>query len=339
MAKRATMTALQQSESSVVSTDRPAMKRIDPLFVWWLVGLICATPLAVAAIGAVSARPIADDYSLMSKVATQGFVGTFSTYMNHWTPLYSMIGVLAGGTAMLGKNFIPVASCGLLILIVVVAGVVWRTWSSGASSVPTPVAAICISTGMVGSFASTHYPSAPILFGALLWATAWVPHVVPILLAPLVLLLALKVHGRLGVVVSIIAGLATAGFGFVETAIVVSMVVMTRVGAVASWWATATTRSARLPHRSRCWPGRRSCDCLCPAGDGCSKSCLRHFGSRRRTSSRSRHPLLCIARAPQFRSRRPVACHTPRRGPRSHSQRPSLVILSGHAPLSSGALW
>jgi len=202
------------------------MKRIGP-FVWWIVSLICGTPLAIAAIGAVSARPISDDYSLMRKVATEGLAGAFSDYMHNWTPLYSMIGVLAGGTAWLGKNFFPVASCGLLILIVVVGGVVWRTWSLGASWVPTPVAALVLSTGMVGSFYSIHYPAAPILFSALFWATAWVPHVVPMLLAPLTLLLALRVRGRLGVAVSIMAGLATAGFGFAETATVVSMVVMT----------------------------------------------------------------------------------------------------------------
>ena len=206
------------------------MKRIDP-FVSWLVGLICGTPLAVLAIGAVSARPISDDYSMMANVATEGFVGTFSSYMLTWTPLYSMIGFLAGGTALLGKNFTPVACCGLLILIVVVAGVVWRTWSSGASSVPTPLAAVALSTGMVGSFASSHYPrypQAPILFGALFApTTVWMSHVVPTLLAPLVLLLALKVRGRLGVAASIMAGLVTAGFGFAETVTVVSMVIMT----------------------------------------------------------------------------------------------------------------
>ena len=220
------MTALQQSESSAVSNDRPAMKRIDP-FVWWLVGLICGTPLAVAAIGAVSARPISDDYSVLGAVADWGFVRSFSYYIHNQSPTYSMIGFQTGGVTLLGKNFIPVACCGLLILIVVVAGVVWRTWSSGASSVPTAVAALALSTGMVGSFYSTHYPSAPILFGALLWMTSWVPHLVPMLLAPLVLLLALKVRGRLGVAVSIMAGLATAGFGFAETTTVVAMVVMT----------------------------------------------------------------------------------------------------------------
>jgi len=163
----------------------------------------------------------------MAKVATEGFVGTFSNYMHNWTPLYSNYGILAGGMSLLGKNFIPVASCGFLILIVFVAGVVWRTWSSGASSVPTPVAALALSTGMVGSFYSIHYPKAAILFSALFWDTVWMSHVVPMLLAPLVLLLALKVRGRLGVAVSIMAGLATAGFGFAETASVVSMVVMT----------------------------------------------------------------------------------------------------------------
>ena len=202
------------------------MKRIDP-FVSWLVGLICGTPLAVAAIGAVSARPISDDYSLIARVGTEGFVGAFSDYIHNQSPTYSMIGFQTGGTALLGKNFIPVACCGLLILIVIVAGVVWRTWSTGASSVPTAVAAVALSTGMVGSFASIHYPKAPILFGALLWVTSWVPHLVPMLLAPLVLLLALKVRGRLGVAASIMAGLATAGFGFAETATIVSMVVMT----------------------------------------------------------------------------------------------------------------
>ncbi len=219
------------SGGAVVVSERreapsPVVKRIGP-FVWWLAGLIFATPIAIAAIGAVCARPIADDYSLMAKVVRWGFAGTFSYYMEHWTAPYSASAFLTGGLALLGKNFIPVASCGLLILILVVAGVVWRTWTSGASSVPTLVAALALSTGMVGSFLSIHWPSSPVLFSALLWSTAWISHVVPILLAPLGLLLAVKGRGLLGVALSLMAGLVIAGFGFAETVTVVSMVVMT----------------------------------------------------------------------------------------------------------------
>jgi len=100
------MMALQQSESSAANSDRPVMKRIGP-FVWWIVSLICGTPLAIAAIGAVSARPISDDYSLMRKVATEGLAGAFSDYMHNWTPLYSMIGVLAGGHGVAWKELLP----------------------------------------------------------------------------------------------------------------------------------------------------------------------------------------------------------------------------------------
>jgi hypothetical protein len=56
-------------------------------------------PILIAIVGALAARPIADDYSIEGQlVASGGMTQAFRYWMNSWTSLYSTFAVLNAGS-------------------------------------------------------------------------------------------------------------------------------------------------------------------------------------------------------------------------------------------------
>jgi hypothetical protein len=204
-------------------------------------GGVAAVPLIIAALGALAARPIADDYAMEGMLTYTGSIwSAFMQWMNAWTSFYSMWAILTVGTAagrVLGVAlYYPMLALSALTIFVVASRVIVRTWSrvSGVKLAVLP-ATLLLSSALLGGFVSLRRPATPASFGALYWWTIFVPHLLPVLLAPVALVVVvrfarLRARSRawpLGLIAAFLAGFFLAGFAFVETAIVVVATVAT----------------------------------------------------------------------------------------------------------------
>jgi hypothetical protein len=230
--------------SDLAGTYRPA--RLRAVLLTALAGL----PILIAAIGALAVRPIADDYAVEGTLSSAGSVSAaFSYWMHEWSAFYSMYGLLTAGAAT-GRHvglavYYPAAALAVLALLVASSWLVTRAWSRLTGVRVSAAGTALLASVVLGGLFSLVRPAAPVLFGAIYWQTAFLPHVVPVLLVPLVLagLLRLARLPRrwLAVLVAVIAGFVLAGFAFAETMIVMS-------ATVATAWAI---RRLRGPQASR----------------------------------------------------------------------------------------
>lgn len=209
--------------------------------------LLACLPLAVVTMGALAARPIADDYVLLGVLRTSdGVFSAFWYWMSQWSAFYTMYALLTLGSVIEHSVdpvvFYPACSLLLLALLWFVARTLTRVWQ-GTTDVRVPGATALLVGAVLGGLFNLRAPTDPVLFGALYWNTAFFPHVVPVLLTPLVILAAVRVSARAGrpasrwgwVAVFFLAGLLLAGFAFAETGIAVLAV------AVSGWALRRTT--------------------------------------------------------------------------------------------------
>ena len=187
--------------------------------------------VAIAAMGALVVRPIADDLVVNAKVANlHGSLPAFGSWMTSWTGYYSEYGILtalAGLTRALGidRFTFAIASVAFLALIVAsVRGCVVASRRLGVTCWGWPEALV-LTAGLLGSFAGPLQESLHTnLYEAIYWASAWVSHLVPVVGCPLLIIAVLRIRHRvLRASSAFIGGVLIAGFGFVETIMVAAI--------------------------------------------------------------------------------------------------------------------
>jgi hypothetical protein len=204
-----------------------------------LLCLAALYPVAVASVGAIAARPIADDYSFLAS-ATDGLIGGFTRWMTEWTGYYSFSWLQNAGAWVSTPGTVnivfPAMSLALLGLL---------TWSLRqcvlalnsvrAFELPVWPATAVLTAGALGSLTLLGDPDPGVLFGALYWQSLWLGHLVPLLLLPFALRL---LHPRAArtrkanEVLGLLAGFVLAGFAFSLTGIIGAAVVACLMGSV-----------------------------------------------------------------------------------------------------------
>ena len=213
---------------------------------WTVVAIAAGVPIVLAAVGALASRPIADDYWFEANLTTAGNLPeAFSLGIRTWSAFYSMYALLttgaAAGRAVGAEVYYPLASLLVLALFLQACVTVVRLWFR-EMGVRAPVlpAALLLCGAVFASLATFRYPDAPVLFGALYWQSAWVPHILPILALPTVLSICLR-HpvGRWGRLrpESLLLGLVVAGFSFGPASVSLIMAAM-------FWWVVHRLRGA-----------------------------------------------------------------------------------------------
>ena len=192
-----------------------------------LIGAV-SLPLVCALVGAVCARPIADDYVVQGYLqVTHTGVAAFRAWMENWTAYYSTYGLMTAA-AVAGRHVgIAVQYAGqsvlLLVLLVGAASLGCRSWWRHVRpQLSLTLVTALVIAGLLGSFDDFGMSGSPALFGALYWAPAWMSHLVPILLLPLALAAAVRCRRRRAAAGYLVVGLILGGFGFSESGIVVA---------------------------------------------------------------------------------------------------------------------
>lgn len=213
---------------------------------WTIVAIAAGVPIVLAAVGALAARPIADDYWFQANLTTAGNLPeAVSLGIRTWSAFYSMYALLTAGAAagrVVGAAvYYPLASLLVLALFLLACVTVVRLWFRETEArAPVVPAALLLCGAVLASLATFRYPDAPVLFGALYWQSAWVPHIVPILALPTVLSICLR-HpvrrtGRLRPE-CLLLGLLVAGFSFGPASVALIM-------AASFWWVVHRLRGA-----------------------------------------------------------------------------------------------
>jgi hypothetical protein len=211
---------------------------------WIIVAVLAGVPIALAAVGALAARPVADDYWFQANLTSAGDpLGAFTLGIRTWSAFYSMYALLTAGAAA-GRTAgfavaYPLASLLLLALLVRGCASAARLWfREVAVSAPVLPGALLLSGAVLASLATFRYPDAPVLFGALYWQSAWVPHLVPVLVLPMILPIILR--QRVGPSLRpgcILLGVVLAGFSFGPASVSLIMATM-------FWWVVHQLRGA-----------------------------------------------------------------------------------------------
>jgi hypothetical protein len=206
-----------------VSVTRRHRNRKLPDPRWTLIALAASVPIVLAAFGAIAARPINDDYWFQANLTSEGDVlGAFSLGLRTWSAFYSMYALLTAGAAAsrtVGfEIYYPLASLLVIALFLQACVAVVRMWfREMAITAPVLPAGLLLCAAVLASLATFRHPDAPVLFGALYWQSAWVPHVVPILALPTVLMIILRRPVRRSRFIrpeGVVLGLLLAGFSF-----------------------------------------------------------------------------------------------------------------------------
>jgi hypothetical protein len=236
--ERSARTSVRPSAPSM-STDRPRDRRRVLRLSDATSAVLAATALGAALIGAVAARAIADDYSIVGELSRSGDApSAFSWWMSDWTPYYSTYGGLtvvasAGRVIGDGRYTFALVAVAVVLLLYAAMFVMWKRWAGArVTGWPAAAGAAVLGAGLLGSFASFRDPQMPYLFGTLYWATMTVSHTVPLLLAPFALLWVTSTRRPTSVVavVSVGLGLAVAGFGLPEALVVLAATALTAWG-------------------------------------------------------------------------------------------------------------
>ncbi len=219
---------------------------------WTFVALAASAPVVLAAVGALAARPIADDYWFEANLTSAGNLPeAFSLGIRTWSAFYSMYALLTAGAAagrVVGAEvYYPLASLLVLALFLQACVAVVRLWfRETAVRAPVLPAALLLCSAVLASLATFRYPDAPVLFGALYWQSAWVPHLVPILALPTVLSICLRQPGhRSGRLrpECLLLGLVLAGFSFGPASVALIMAAM-------FWWVVTRLRGAEAARQA-----------------------------------------------------------------------------------------
>jgi hypothetical protein len=208
--------------------------------------------VAIAAMGAFVARPIADDLVVNAKVVhLHGALPAFGSWMTSWTGYYSEYGILtaiAGLTRTVGLDrfTFSIASVGFMALVVAaVRACVVASRRLGVTDWDWPESAL-LTAGLLGSFVGPLKESLRTnLYEAIYWASAYMSHLVPVVACPLVIITLLRFRNRVvraGCAFG--GGVLIAGFGMVETIVVTAI-----VGAVA--WVASRLRGRHAISQQR----------------------------------------------------------------------------------------
>jgi hypothetical protein len=206
----------------------------------------------LAAFGALAARPINDDYWFQANLSSAGDVlGASSLGVRTWSAFYSMYAPLTAGAAagrVVGfEVYYPLASILVLALFLGASVAAVRLWfREMAITTPGLPAALVLCGAVLASLATFRYPDAPVLFGALYWQSAWVPHIVPILALPIILPICLRQavgRSRFFRPGCLLLGLLLAGFSFGPASVALIMAAM-------FWWVVRRLRGAEASRQA-----------------------------------------------------------------------------------------
>lgn len=200
-----------------------------------LVVACAAATVAIIGLGALMARPIADDYTVNARLVTaHGALPAFAAWMKTWTGYYSEYGILTGlasATRAIGleRYTFAIASVAFLALCVVSVRACVRVAQRHARTEWGMTEALVLAAGLVGALAGPLRQSLHTnLYEAFFWTSSYISHLVPIVACPLLMLAVLRVREpRLRAEVAFVAAVFVAGFGLAETVVVAAVVAAT----------------------------------------------------------------------------------------------------------------